>query len=74
MTSMTQHHSNANSQGAGYSAFFGRQLSTARHVFLRFKERRELTRLNSYPDYLLHDIGLQRGDIQREALKPLWRE
>jgi uncharacterized protein YjiS (DUF1127 family) len=39
----------------------------------RFKERRELNRLLSYPDYLLKDIGLQRNDMQRKALRPLWR-
>jgi uncharacterized protein YjiS (DUF1127 family) len=40
----------------------------------RFKERRELNRLLSFPDYMLTDIGLQRHDIQREALQPLWRD
>jgi uncharacterized protein YjiS (DUF1127 family) len=39
----------------------------------RFKERRELNRLLSYPDYLLTDIGLQRSDMQRQAIRPLWR-
>jgi uncharacterized protein YjiS (DUF1127 family) len=74
MTSMTHNHSNANPQVTGFSFLLGRPFSMARQVFLRFKERRELNRLTSYPDYLLQDIGLQRGDIQREAMKPLWRE
>ena len=32
-----------------------------------------LNHLLSMPDYQLKDVGLQRGDIQREAIKPLWR-
>ncbi len=40
----------------------------------RLRNRREMNRLLSMPDYQLRDIGLQRGDIQREALRPLWRQ
>lgn len=39
----------------------------------QIRRRREMNYLLSLPDYQLKDIGLQRGDIQREALKPLWR-
>jgi uncharacterized protein YjiS (DUF1127 family) len=44
-------------------------------VFLRrYKDRRDMNYLLSLPDYQLRDIGLQRGDIQRAALKPLWQD
>jgi uncharacterized protein YjiS (DUF1127 family) len=49
-------------------------IAIAAHFVQRFKERRELNRLLSYPDYLLKDVGVQRSDLQREALKPLWRD
>jgi uncharacterized protein YjiS (DUF1127 family) len=49
-------------------------IAIARHIVLRFQERRELNRLLSYPDYLLKDIGLQRNDIQRQSLQSLWRD
>jgi uncharacterized protein YjiS (DUF1127 family) len=49
-------------------------IAIASHFVQRFKERRELNRLLSYPDYLLKDVGVQRSDLQREALKPLWRD
>jgi uncharacterized protein YjiS (DUF1127 family) len=74
MTSMTYRHPNGKSLLAEMSAFLGRPISIAAHIVLRFKERRELNHLLSYPDYLLKDIGLQRNDMQRKALKPLWRD
>jgi uncharacterized protein YjiS (DUF1127 family) len=48
-------------------------LALARRVVQRFNERRTLNYLLSLPDYQLKDIGIQRSDIQREAIKPLWR-
>ena len=36
----------------------------------RSQERRALYRLD---DYLLHDIGISRADVEREATKPFWR-
>ena len=74
MTSMIYHHPNGKSLLTEMSAFLGRPISIATQIVLRFKERRELNRLLSYPDYLLKDIGLQRNDMQRKALKPLWRD
>ena len=74
MTSMTYRHPNGKSLLTEMSAFLGRPIAIAAHVVLRFKERRELNRLLSYPDYLLKDIGLQRNDMQRKALKPLLRD
>jgi uncharacterized protein YjiS (DUF1127 family) len=38
----------------------------------RYRERRELLGLLSQPDYILKDIGLQRDEISREALKRIW--
>jgi uncharacterized protein YjiS (DUF1127 family) len=36
----------------------------------RNRQRRTLMRLD---DHLLHDIGLSRSDVEREASKPFWR-
>lgn len=74
MTSMINRHPHSNSVLAGMSAFLGRSIALAAHIVLRFKERRELNRLLSYPDYLLKDIGLQRNDMQRKSLQSLWRD
>lgn len=41
-------------------------------LFRRFRDRRELLGLLDRPDYLLKDIGLQRDEISREALKRIW--
>ena len=43
-------------------------------VARRFRQRREMNRLLSMPDYLLKDVGVQRHDIQREAVRSLWHE
>jgi uncharacterized protein YjiS (DUF1127 family) len=57
------------------SAAAGFSLShTLALVWKRLRERREMNYLLSLPEYQLKDIGLQRGDIQREALKPVWRD
>ncbi len=39
----------------------------------RFKARREMNYLLGLSDYQLRDIGVQRADLEREALKSLWR-
>jgi uncharacterized protein YjiS (DUF1127 family) len=44
-----------------------------RAVSMRLRNRREMNYLLSMSDYELRDIGLQRGDVQREAVRPLWR-
>lgn len=38
------------------------------------ERRRQRLALLSLSDSLLKDIGLGRGDAEREALKPFWRE
>jgi uncharacterized protein YjiS (DUF1127 family) len=42
-------------------------------VARRLKNRREMNQLLAMSDYQLRDIGIQRGDIQREAVRSLWR-
>lgn len=43
-------------------------------VLQRASDRRQYAQLLKMSDYELRDIGLQRHDIQREMMKPLWRE
>jgi uncharacterized protein YjiS (DUF1127 family) len=38
--------------------------------YRRIQERRALYRLD---DYMLHDIGISRADVELEANKPFWR-
>jgi uncharacterized protein YjiS (DUF1127 family) len=42
-----------------------------RHWFERAESRRALTTLS---DYELRDIGLTRNDVDRELMKPFWRD
>ena len=55
-------------------------LSQLGHVFSpfslvrRYRDRRELLGLLDQPDYILKDIGLQRDEISREALKRIWMD
>ena len=55
------------------SAFYG-VLGLARRIAQRIRERRELNGLLKMDDYLLHDIGVQRGDVQMKATRSLWNE
>jgi uncharacterized protein YjiS (DUF1127 family) len=43
------------------------------HIRQHVRHQRELNQLLAMSDYELRDIGLQRGDILRESLKPIWR-
>ncbi len=74
MTSMTYRHPNGKSLLSEMSAFLRLPFAIAGRIVRRIQERRELNRLLSYPDYLLKDVGVQRSDLQREALLPLWRD
>ena len=66
----TMHHSHTlNGHFGTGEGFFGQ----VRRFAKRIRDRRELNRMLKLDDYLLHDIGLQRGEIQGEALRPLWR-
>lgn len=40
--------------------------------FRRFRSRRHLIDLQGQSEHILKDVGLQRGDIQRETLKWFW--
>lgn len=37
---------------------------------MRVQSRRDLAMLS---DHMLRDIGLTRGDVERELMKPFWR-
>ena len=74
MTSMINRHPNGKSLVSEMSAFLGLPITIVGRIVRRIRERRELNRVLSFPDYLLKDMGLQRNDIQRKALDPLWRE
>jgi uncharacterized protein YjiS (DUF1127 family) len=51
-----------------------RPLSLIAGIARHYRQRRELNALLGLADYQLKDIGLTRSDIQRESVKPLWRE
>ena len=74
MTSMINRHTNGKSPVSEISAIIGQPITIAGRIVRRFRERRELNRMLSFPDYLLKDIGLRRDEMQRKALDPLWRE
>jgi uncharacterized protein YjiS (DUF1127 family) len=40
----------------------------------RFRERREMNKLLSFDDHMLHDIGISRGDIQRQSMRSMWHD
>jgi uncharacterized protein YjiS (DUF1127 family) len=74
MTSMINRHTNGHSVASQLPAFLGQPIALAGRIARRIQERREMNRLLGLPDYLLNDIGLQRDEMQRKALDPLWRE
>lgn len=74
MTSMIKHHTNGHSVASQVPAFLGHPFAFAGRIARRIRERREMNRVLSFPDYLLADIGLRRDEMQRKALDPLWRE
>lgn len=55
------------------AAALGHPLSFARLIAERIRNRRELNYVLGLSDYQLKDIGVSRADIEREAIKPLWR-
>jgi uncharacterized protein YjiS (DUF1127 family) len=71
---MINRHTNGNSGASQKPAFLGHPFAFAGRIAQRIRERREMNRLLGFPDYLLNDIGLQRDEMQRKALDPLWRE
>ena len=49
-------------------------LGLAQAAVRRFRDRREMNALLNMDDHMLHDIGVSRGDVQREATRSLWRD
>ena len=74
MTSMINRHTNGNSAASQMPAFLGHPIVFAGRIAQRIRERRELNRVLSFPDYLLNDIGVRRDEMQRKALDSLWHE
>jgi len=69
MSSFTNAHTSAHTLG-----LIAAPLRFVHGVARRIHQRREMNRLLGMPDYLLKDVGIQRSDIQREAVKPIWHE
>jgi len=42
------------------------------HVFVRWERARQRRDLASLNDRVLHDIGLSRADVEREASQSFW--
>lgn len=74
MTSMINRHTNGQSMVSEMAIFLGQPFGFAGRIVRRIRERRELNRILSFPDYLLKDIGVRRDEMQRKTLDPLWRE
>ena len=74
MTSMINRHTKDNSAASHVPAFLGHPIAFAGRIARRIRERRELNRVLSFPDYLLNDIGVRRDEMQRKALDSLWHE
>jgi uncharacterized protein YjiS (DUF1127 family) len=74
MTSMINRHTNGNSVASHMPAFLVQPVTFAKRIVRRIHDRREMNRVLGFPDYLLEDIGLQRDEMQRKSLDPLWRE
>ena len=66
MRSMINHHT--------LPALLTQPVALAGRIVRRIRERREMNRVLGFPDYLLDDIGLQRDEMQRKTLDPLWRD
>jgi uncharacterized protein YjiS (DUF1127 family) len=71
---MIHRHTSGQSRVSEVAAFLGQPFTFAGRIALRIRERRELNRMLSFPDYLLTDIGLRRDEMHRKALDSLWRE
>jgi uncharacterized protein YjiS (DUF1127 family) len=73
MLRVNTHHSSMRRAADHPSFGLGNPLGFIKLVLERRKHMRELNYLLGLSDYQLHDVGLQRGDIQREAIRPIWR-
>jgi uncharacterized protein YjiS (DUF1127 family) len=71
MTTVHNTHTASHARPAGPQVAWSWPVTALSHLANRIKTRREMNRLLGLPDYLLKDVGLQRHDIQREAVKPI---
>jgi uncharacterized protein YjiS (DUF1127 family) len=74
---MAQIYSNLGSRGTvrqGHSSFISEGLVTLFNRISDWSERRR-TRSHLYqmPDYILHDIGVSRAEVESEYDKPFWQ-
>lgn len=65
---MSHVHRSHVSRGFGLPLF-----GAVRTAVRRFQDRRQMNALLKMDDHMLKDIGVSRGDIQREATRSLWR-
>jgi uncharacterized protein YjiS (DUF1127 family) len=73
MTSKTFAHSELSHRVASAKGLFQTAVSAFARVLKRLQERRGAQGLLTMSDYELKDVGLTRGDVYREAMKPiLW--
>jgi uncharacterized protein YjiS (DUF1127 family) len=73
MLNVNYHHPLLTRLAIRQQAGFGHTLGFVKTLMRRYKDRRELNDLLRLSDYQLKDIGLTRGDIQRESIKPFWK-
>ena len=58
----------------GHSSYIGASLVTLFNRVLDWSERRRArNHLYQMPDYILHDIGVSRAEVESEYQKPFWQ-
>ncbi len=62
----TLRHSHSSHIGEGLVALFNRVQDWS-------ERRRARNHLYQMPDYILHDIGISRSEVEREYEKPFWQ-
>lgn len=74
---MTQVHSNLGSRGTVHqtrSSYISEGLVALFNRVQDWSERRRArNHLYQMPDYILHDIGVSRSEVETEYQKPFWR-
>ncbi len=72
MSAQINSHTNAQSSVANLLSVLAFPAVIAVNIARRIQERRELNQLLSMSDYALHDIGLQRHQIERAYYQSVW--
>jgi len=74
MTQITSNFGTSRAVRQGKSSYIGEGLVTVFNRVADWAERRR-TRNHLYqmPDYILHDIGVSRSDVETEWQKPFWK-